>query len=108
MKENNNFSLSEYTIIHYYDIYKYKIPRCVWKMFGRCLFSVFELDEARYRYYHTPAQYEKRTEELLRWVVKESREGYAWGYCPKCGYQTNTQTDYCPHCEQRLLPPEQS
>ncbi|MDR0472169.1 MAG: zinc ribbon domain-containing protein [Treponema sp.] len=42
----------------------------------------------------------------MRWVVKESAEGYAWGYCPKCRYRTGFNSDYCPNCGQRLLPPE--
>jgi rubrerythrin len=40
----------------------------------------------------------------LRWIVKESPEGYAWGYCPVCGYKIHMHSECCPSCETELLP----
>jgi hypothetical protein len=51
-------------------------------------------------------KWERDNNEPLRWIVKESLEGYAWGYCPKCGFQSTGPTaDECPRCKQQLLPP---
>jgi DNA-directed RNA polymerase subunit RPC12/RpoP len=54
-------------------------------------------------------KWERDFEEPMRWI-----EGFedAWHHqkCPKCSGKfmfDDTDFDYCPHCGQRLLPPEE-
>ena len=61
----------------------------------------------------TTALNEKRERDFgepLRWIPKDSKKNkpLIYNICPKCD-TTVTSTDiwnYCPHCGQRLLPPE--
>jgi len=45
--KKNNFSLEEYDRIHCYELHKYVIPRCVWKMIGKGLFSYIDALNAK-------------------------------------------------------------
>ena len=49
------------------------------------------------------------SDKPLRWVIKESDEGYAWAYCPVCGYKATGPEAWsgrCPRCDQQLDKPE--
>jgi len=41
----------------------------------------------------------------LQWIIKESVEGYAWAYCPVCGYKATGPEAWsgsCSKCGQQL------
>jgi len=42
-----NFNLEEYDRIHAYELYNDVIPRCVWKMIGKGLFSYIDALNAK-------------------------------------------------------------
>jgi hypothetical protein len=44
--------------------------------------------------------------EPLRWIAERIKKTI-WGTCPKCERASKVLTPYCPHCGQKLNPPEE-